>query len=188
MIRTLALGIALVGLVGAANTRTEKLLNAAKITLAQAVNTATADGKDGTALGGRIKAGKDESILYTITVARCTSTFNVSIDAKTGAVLSSVDAKKDRSKVAERVKLSLAKASEIAVAKAGKGTGKASGGKLEISRTRALFEVKVVEAGKADEVEVDAATGNVIEVEDDDDDDDDDDDEDDDDDDDDDDD
>jgi uncharacterized membrane protein YkoI len=148
----------------------EKRLNEAKFPLNESLDKAGKDLKDVTAVSTWLREVKGRT-LYTVRFARGKETQKVTLDAKTGETVETVTEKRDRTATLALSKTSVAQAIEIALKKV---PGKAYRATLvREGKKRAIYEVIVLSGGKRNEVEVNAATGEIIEVEQDDDDDDD---------------
>lgn len=150
-------GLAFLGVSG----KREALVKEAKITLAEALEKAGSEVKDGTPVACELTSRKG-AVQYSALLAKGKGSVSVSLDPKTGAVLGKTDLAKDFSKALAAAKISLAKAIEIATKRV---PGKATDVELEFEDGRAVLEVEVFADGKVFEVEIDAETGQVLEVE-----------------------
>lgn len=139
----------------------EALVKEAKITLAEALEKAGAEVKDGTPVSCELTSRRG-AVQYAAVFARGSAGVSVSLDPKTGAVLGKADVRKDFSKAVAAAKVGLAKAIEIAAKRV---PGKATDVELEFEDGKAVLEVEVFADGKVFEVEIDAETGQVLEVE-----------------------
>ncbi|HXG62401.1 MAG TPA: PepSY domain-containing protein [Planctomycetota bacterium] len=139
----------------------EALVKEAKITLAEALEKARAEVKEGTPVSCELTSRKGV-VQYAAVFARGSAGLSVALDPKTGAVLGKAEVAKDFSKAAAAAKISLAKGIEIATKRV---PGQATDVELEFEDGRAVLEVEVFADGKVFEVEIDAQTGQVLEVE-----------------------
>lgn len=167
------LALVALGLVAPEN-NAEKLMKDAQYTLPASIDKAGKDLKDVTPVSAWLRQVNGRT-QYTVRFAQGETTLKISLDAKTGEVIEKVTEKRNRTKAISLSKTSVAQAIEIALAKV---PGQAYRVTLCSGKTRAIYEVMVLAGGKIKEVEIDAATGKVLDVEDEDDDDDDDEDED----------
>ena len=144
----------------------EKMLKEATVSLAEAVEKALPEIKDGNAIAARLKEDKGR-VLFVVGVAQGESTVRMAIDAKTKEIVEKTTLKKNYVKLLGASKLSLAKAVEAALAKV---PGKATRVGFEFKKGKPVAEVMVFKDGKLFEVKLDAVTGSVIKIEEDDDD------------------
>ena len=155
-----------VTVVAAMPTAKERMLSEAKISLPEAVAKAAPEAKDGSPVSARLKEEKGR-IVYVVGVAQGETEIRFSMDAKTNELIGKTTVSRSHAKELALAKVSVLKAVEAALKKV---PGKATGVEMEIEKGKAIIEVKIFNEGKSWEVEVDAATGEVIEVEQDDDD------------------
>jgi uncharacterized membrane protein YkoI len=159
-VKSLCVGLAVGLALGAGSGKREALVKEAKITLSEALEKAGAEVKDGTPVSCELTSRKGV-VQYAAVFARGSAGMSVALDPKTGAVLGKAEVAKDFSKAAA-AKIGLAKGIEIATKRV---PGKATDVELEFEDGRLVLEVEVFADGKVFEVEIDAETGQVLEVE-----------------------
>ncbi|HEX7899045.1 MAG TPA: PepSY domain-containing protein [Planctomycetota bacterium] len=150
----------------------EKKLKEAKCTLTEAVEKAGKDLKDVQPISAKLKQIKGK-YLWDVRVAQGEKSFRRVLDAKSVEIVEKKNLKSNHAALLASAKVSLAKGIEIALKKV---PGKPVTAEMEVENGKPVIEVKVLADGKVFEVEVDAVSGAVLEVEEDDDEDDDDDD------------
>lgn len=151
--------------------KSKAALAKAKVTLSQAIETALKATPGGKALGAELEL-KGETVKIDVDVLTDKGLTEVSVDAVTGRVLKSglekVEGKEaeefEQSKKAlPQVKIALSDA--IATAEKEVKGGKACEVGMEIEGEKAIVEVSLISGNDAVDVDVDAATGKVLEVE-----------------------
>lgn len=139
----------------------EKLLREAQFPLPASVEKAGKDLKDVTPVSAWLRDLKGRTV-YTVRFAQGGEQLRITLDAKTGEVIEKATEKKNRTRALALSKTSVARAIEIALEKV---AGKAYRVRLGLEKNRAVYEVIVLSGGKRHEVEIDAATGKIIDVE-----------------------
>jgi uncharacterized membrane protein YkoI len=147
----------------------EKKLKEAKCTLSEAVEKAGKDLKDVTPVSAKLKQIKGK-YLWDVRMAKGEASLKLTLDAKTVELVEKKELKASHAAALAAAKVKFAQGIEIALKKV---PGKPVSVELELEKGKAVLEVKVFADGKVYEVEIDAVTGAVLEVEEDDDDDDD---------------
>lgn len=173
MLKCAGLGVLALGLAFSGSTA-EKLLKEAQFSLTASIEKAGKDLKDVTPVSAWLRTCEGRTV-YTVRFAQGEQTLAFCLDAKTGEVVKKETEKRNRTKALAGSKTSIASAIEIALKKV---PGQAYRASLVLEKKTSMYEVLVLSDGKRFEVEVNAATGEIIEVEQEDDDDDDDDEED----------
>jgi uncharacterized membrane protein YkoI len=139
-----------------------KLLQDAKFSLSEAITKATKEVPGGTPVSAYMEEndGKPRFFLY---VAKDVTTVELALDLKDGTVTRKETLNDDDTKIVSAVKISLAKAIEIALNKV---PGKAVYADFDLDEKGPVeAEVDVFAAGKVTKVYVNAVTGDVIKTE-----------------------
>lgn len=175
MAQLVGLAVLIAGLVAPVSNG-EKLLKEAKVSLADSLDKAGKllkdalkdDMKNVTPVSAWLRDVKGK-VVYTVRYAKGQEQIRLTLDAKTGELIEKVTEKRSRAKALELSKTSLNKAVEIALEKV---PGKAYRAGLVLDEKKAVYEIVILgDGGKRSEIDINAATGKIIEVEQDDDDD-----------------
>jgi len=157
-VRAMILLSAAAGMAAAQDAATwEKKLKAAKVSLAEAIEKAQAEVKDGVVFHAELEGDSDKPV-YSIDISVGDKSFNLHIDAIEGRTVLKEEEAEDHSPEVKASKATLADALKAALKKAG---GQAVEIELLLRGDKAVYEVKIVAEGKMVDVNVDGVTGKV---------------------------
>lgn len=131
------------------------LLKVARFTLADAIRSALVETGGGAAIDAGLE-DEDGRVVYAVDVALNGKTVEISLDAKTGAVIEKKTENDDHSRLAQAFKLPLADLIESAL-RSVQGTAVAA--ELEIEKGRAELHLTILSEGRVRWVALDAASG-----------------------------
>jgi len=130
------------------------LMKDTKVSLAEGVEKALAEAKDGVAF--RVELEGDKTVHWAVDVSQGAKTLAVDIDAKTGAVVGTENESNDQSRIAKAAKIGIVQAIGVALKKA---PGRAVSASLVQAGESLQFIVKVLVDEKLKTVKVDAVSG-----------------------------
>jgi len=130
------------------------LMKDTRVSLAEGVEKALAEAKDGVAF--RVELEGDKTVHWAVDVSQGAKTLAVDIDAKTGAVVGTENESNDQSRIAKAAKIGIVQAIGVALKKA---PGRAVSASLVQAGESLQFIVKVLVDEKLKTVKVDAVSG-----------------------------
>jgi len=130
------------------------LMKDTKVSLAEGVEKALAEAKDGVAF--RVELEGYKTVHWAVDVSQGAKTLAVDIDAKTGAVVGTENESNDQSRIAKAAKIGIVQAIGVALKKA---PGRAVSASLVQAGESLQFIVKVLVDEKLKTVKVDAVSG-----------------------------